>query len=171
MVMVLGTLIAASRGVPAVEHIGVLFQIGRVFRRKIVAAQRCFVLYTAALTGHIVVVVVELQVVAVAGVVEVVVLLHLHASVFRKIRIGISLREAGNRMKFLSVSQTDTATVIEVDHLVLFIVSAIISGIARCSVYRFHVVVNLCARFSALFRKCNIFSRHGINAAEIALLV
>ena len=66
----LGTLIAASRGVPSVEHIGVLFQIGRIFRLKIVAAQRCFVLYTAALIVHICIVVVEFQVVAVAGVVE-----------------------------------------------------------------------------------------------------
>ena len=135
------------------------------------AAQRCFVLYTAALAIYIRIVVVEFQVVAVAGVVEVVIFLHTHTSVLRKVRIGVSLREAGNGMKFLSVSQTGTFAVIEVDHFVLFIVPAFICGIASCSIYRFYIVVNLCARLGVILFKRDIFSRHGINTAEIALLV
>ena len=101
----LGTLIAASRGVPAIEHIGVLFQIGRIFRLKIVAAQRRFVLYTAALTGNKGVVIVEAQVIAVAGVVEVVRASHLHLSVLWEVRIRITLRETGNGVELLGISQ------------------------------------------------------------------
>ena len=98
-------LIAASRGVPAIEHIGVRLKAGRIIRREIVAAQRRFKLHAAALPIYIRVVVVELQVVAVAGVVEVVGFFHLYTSVLRKVRIGVSLREAGNGVELLGVGQ------------------------------------------------------------------
>ena len=105
----LGTLIAVSRGVPAIEHIGVLFQIGRIFRHKMVFAQRRFILHATSLTIHIRIVVVEFQVVAVAGVAEVVVFFHAVSSTalfhFREGRIRPPLSETGNVVELFCIRQ------------------------------------------------------------------
>ena len=100
----LRTGIAASGRVPTGELIRALFQLCRIGRRElVVVTQRCFVLHAGFLTIHITIVVVELQFVAVAGVVEVVIFLHTHFTVLGEGRFGIALREAGNGMKFLFV--------------------------------------------------------------------
>ena len=163
----LGAFVAARRRIPSGKHIGVRLKIGRVIRRKVVAAQRCFKLHAAALSLHLGVIVVERQIVAVAGIVQVVVFLHPHASTHWELRVGIPLCEAGDGVKFLGVGQACARTVCKIDHLVLLVVLPVKGGIARCPVQRFHVVVNLCAGFGGIFLKRDVFARHGIDRAEV----
>ena len=117
----LGTLIAASRGVPAVEHIGVLFQIGRIFRFEIITAQWCLKLHTSILTCNIGVIVVEAQIIAVTGVAKIVFVVNIIVAIskqsplmitcisdtallhFVKLRIGPPLRKTSNIVKFLRI--------------------------------------------------------------------
>ena len=165
----LGTVEAALGGIPSGELISVCFKASRISRRKGFTLQRCFILNVLFFIRYKAIVVEELQLVAVTGVVKVVILLHLYFPVFREIRVGFTLREAGNGMKFLSVSQTGTFAVIEVDHFVLFIVPAFICGIASCSIYRFYIVVNLCARLGIVFCKRDVLAGHSVNTAEICL--
>ena len=67
------------------------------------AAQRLLILHGLRLFRSTVID--EDNVVAVAGVVEVVIIPHLYASVLRKVRIGIALREAGNGVELLGIGQ------------------------------------------------------------------
>ena len=163
----LGTLKATRRRVPTGEYIRVLFKLIRIIRFKVIAAQRSFVLYAPALASNYCVIVVERQIVAVAGIVQVVVLLHSDFPVFWEIGVGIALCEAGDGVKFLGVSQACARTVCKIDHLVLLVVFPVKGGIARCPVQRFHVVVNLCAGFGGILLKRDVFARHGIDRTEV----
>ena len=66
----LGTLIAASRGVPAVEHKGVRLKHGRIIRLEVIAAQPRFVLDRLRFVCQFSIVIIEFQIIAIAGVVE-----------------------------------------------------------------------------------------------------
>ena len=165
----LGTLIATGCSVPAIEHIGVLFQIGRIFWLKIVAAQRRFVLYTAALTVHICIVVVEFQVVAIAGVAEVVVridsvcfspLLHLTE---RRIRPPLS--KSRNIMEFFSIGKI--SRLLNVYFFVKLEIFPAVCIFSRLPIQCFDIVPNNGSGFTIVPCKRNIFAGHGVNAAQL----
>ena len=114
----LGTIEAALGGIPSGELISVCFKVSRISRRKVFTFQRCFILNVLFFIRYKAIVVKELQLVAVTGIVEVVILLHLYFPVFREIRIGFTLREACNWMELLFISQIGVATIFKIYRLI-----------------------------------------------------
>ena len=113
----LGTLKATRRRVPTGEYIRVLFKLIRIIRFKIIAAQRSFVLYAPALASNYCVIVVERQIVAVAGIVQVVIFLRANRAVYWQVGIRFTLYEAENRMEFFLICQVDIVA-LEVYHFI-----------------------------------------------------
>ena len=114
----LGTIVAALGGIPSGELISVCFKASRISRRKVFTLQRCFILNVLFFIRYKAIVVEELQLVAVAGVVKVVILLHLYFPVFREMRLGFTLRKADNWMELLSISQIGVATIFKIYRLI-----------------------------------------------------
>ena len=116
----LGTVITLVRGIPSGKLIGIQLNIGGILRHKIIAAQRRLKLNAAALVVYKCIVVVEFQVVAVAGVAEVVVFFHSGSGTsllhFIKSRVRPPLSEAGNVVELFCIRQP--AGLLNIDFLV-----------------------------------------------------
>ena len=98
--------IATRSRIPTRKLISVRFQLIRIIRCEVVSVQRRFILDAAALTRYFRIIVVELQVVAVARIIEVIVLLLASLSVAIEYRIGLPLSKSRNRVEFFFISQS-----------------------------------------------------------------
>ena len=167
----LGTFETINRRVPPGKHKGVWFKFCRVARLEIVFFQRCLVLYAPALSFNFGIIVEEGQVVAVAGIAEVVIGVHPRSlsALFHFVKCWVRpiLRKAGNVVELFGICQP--SALLNVDFLIELEVFPVVGVFPRLTVQRFNVVPEHCTGISTRSCERNAFTRHGVNAAQLRI--